>query len=163
MLTLLQQHLAGGASLGDGIAQLAQSDPQLGQIAQLLAQREEQLQKDLARQEQEEQQREEEAGRLEERRERAGALRHLVDEMAADLDTLRTRLDDLAAALGACPGCWGEDPSCRWCRGRGGPGFMPPDPDGFDHLVMPAVRVRASVRRRDHAARSDDSPQERSA
>lgn len=37
------------------------------------------------------------------------------------------RLTDLAAALGACGLCWGEDPSCRGCRGRGRPGMVRPD------------------------------------
>lgn len=38
------------------------------------------------------------------------------------------RLATLAAALGACGLCWGEDPSCRLCRGRGRPGMVRPDP-----------------------------------
>ena len=56
--------------------------------------------------------------------------------------------DRLAAALGACPACWGEDPSCRWCRGRGAPGALAPDPEEFTTWVVPAVR--AHVRLRDH-------------
>ena len=37
------------------------------------------------------------------------------------------RLTDLAAAMGACGICWGEDPACRGCRGRGRPGMVRPD------------------------------------
>jgi multidrug efflux pump subunit AcrA (membrane-fusion protein) len=130
------------------LVQVAQSDPQIGQVAQLLAQREETLTKELARQELEEAQRTEEARRTAARRDQADGLRQLVEELKADLDSLRTMLDGVAAALGACPSCWGEDPTCRWCRGRGGPGSMPPDPDGFDRLILPAVRVQALLHRR---------------
>ncbi|NIJ18688.1 hypothetical protein FHS95_000357 [Sphingomonas naasensis] len=38
------------------------------------------------------------------------------------------RLSRLAAALGACGLCWGEDPACLGCRGRGRPGMVRPDP-----------------------------------
>ncbi len=40
---------------------------------------------------------------------------------------LRERLDQLAEGLGACGECWGEDPACRRCRGRGRPGYYLPD------------------------------------
>lgn len=149
LIDLLQQQLTGGADLSDSIGKLAQSDPRLGQIAQFIAKREEQLQEELDRQELEEQQRQQEVQRLDGRRERADALRHHVEEMAAELDTLRATLDEVAGALGACPSCWGEQPGCRWCRGRGRAGFMPPDPESFDRLVMPAVRVHAHLHRRD--------------
>jgi hypothetical protein len=45
----------------------------------------------------------------------------------------------LAAALGACD-CWGEDPGCPTCGGRGTPGWMPPDPELYADYVEPAVR-----------------------
>lgn len=38
------------------------------------------------------------------------------------------RLSRLAAALGACGLCWGDDPACLGCRGRGRPGMVRPDP-----------------------------------
>ena len=38
------------------------------------------------------------------------------------------RLSTLAAALGACGICWGDDPACLGCRGRGRPGMVRPDP-----------------------------------
>ena len=38
------------------------------------------------------------------------------------------RLSRLAAALGACGLCWGDDPGCLGCRGRGRPGMVRPDP-----------------------------------
>jgi hypothetical protein len=37
------------------------------------------------------------------------------------------RLSRLAAALGACGLCWGDDPACLGCHGRGRPGMVRPD------------------------------------
>jgi hypothetical protein len=138
---LLRQQLTGGASLQETVGRIAQSDPQLAPIAQLIAEREEQLQRDLEQQEQESLLEQQEAELLAERRQRAVALREHLDGITAELDALRARLGDLAGAVGACPACFGDDPACPWCRGRGGPGFMPPDPGGFDRLVMPALRL----------------------
>jgi hypothetical protein len=68
-------------------------------------------------------------------------------ELRQELADLREANDTVAAALGACPICWGGDRSCDVCRGRGRAGFRPPDPDLFDELVVPAVqRARAMVR-----------------
>src|SRR5262245_21108965 len=57
-------------------------------------------------------------------------------------DALRAAHDAvtyLAAMLGAC-GCWGNDPSCDRCLGRGRPGFRPPhDPKTFLSWVSPAL------------------------
>ncbi|WP_126977837.1 hypothetical protein [Frigidibacter oleivorans] len=50
------------------------------------------------------------------------------------------RIALLAAALGACPACWGEVPDCPLCGGRGTPGHLPPEEASFVHFVMPAVR-----------------------
>lgn len=57
-------------------------------------------------------------------------------ESLADRDVL------LAAALGACD-CWGEDPGCPGCGGRGSPGWEPPDPELYAEYVAPAVRRTA--------------------
>ena len=81
-----------------------------------------------------------EAGRL------AEGIRLEFDGLVHEVDDLRTRLDELAAALGACPGCWGEDSSCGWCRGRGAPGALLPDPDAFTRFVRPALQRRADSR-----------------
>ena len=53
---------------------------------------------------------------------------------------LREQYLRLAAALGACPRCWGEDARCRECGGAGTSGFFAPDPDLFLWYVVPAVR-----------------------
>jgi hypothetical protein len=67
-------------------------------------------------------------------------MRQLVQDMYAELAELRERNDTLAAALGACYLCWGEDPHCEVCRGRGGPGASTPDRQLFATLVVPAAR-----------------------
>jgi hypothetical protein len=68
-------------------------------------------------------------------------LRHQVTSMFAELQEHRERSDRLAWALGACCLCWGRDPDCRNCRGRGRPGFSMPDEKLFAEFVMPAVRM----------------------
>jgi hypothetical protein len=80
----------------------------------------------------------------------------------AEIEMLRERLDRCAAALGACGVCWGLDPSCRACRGRGRPGFALPDDALFDELVLPAVRILKIHRARvTHVAPSQSQSGER--
>ncbi len=67
-----------------------------------------------------------------------------VDNLRAELQALRERSDTLAAALGACYLCWGDDPGCQVCAGRGSPGCLPINPDLFEEFIVPALRrVRA--------------------
>jgi hypothetical protein len=63
------------------------------------------------------------------------------ETIPAEVKELRSRCDDLASALGACPLCWGNDPECRACRGRGHPGYSVPDRKLFVEFVLPAVRM----------------------
>jgi hypothetical protein len=50
------------------------------------------------------------------------------ERLTARLEESCDRLADAAAAVGACGLCWGEDPRCRSCRGRGRPGGFAIDP-----------------------------------
>jgi len=68
-------------------------------------------------------------------------LRQQCQSMFAELKGLRTRSSHLAAALGACPLCWGKNAECESCRGRGRPGFSIPDRHLFSEFVLPAVRL----------------------
>jgi hypothetical protein len=68
-------------------------------------------------------------------------LQRRADLMCAELKLVRERNDLLAAALGACCLCWGQDLSCRSCRGRGGPGFCIPDEELFEEHVVPAIHT----------------------
>lgn len=65
----------------------------------------------------------------------------------AELRDLRQVNDTLADALGACRICWGGDPACAACRGRGRAGSARPDPKLFEELVAPAVRRVLTMRR----------------
>lgn len=65
----------------------------------------------------------------------------------AELELCRGRIEGLAAALGACPHCFGSDPLCNTCGGAGTPGSRLPQPSEFERYVRPAVeRVRAALR-----------------
>lgn len=79
-----------------------------------------------------------------ERARRIRALRVLAKRMFAELEVLRERSDAFAAAIGACPVCFGDDPACEECAGSGGPGAAAPDPEAWREFIAPAVqRVRA--------------------
>jgi len=68
------------------------------------------------------------------------ALRRRLRELEQEVERLQEINETLAAALGACPVCWGDDPRCPACRGRGGPGGQRPDRQLFERLVTPALR-----------------------
>jgi hypothetical protein len=72
------------------------------------------------------------------------------EALLAEIKELRNRCDDLALALGACALCWGKDPECRACRGRGRPGFAVPDGKLFVEFVLPAVRLLKTQKAKDH-------------
>ena len=55
------------------------------------------------------------------------------------------RLSELAAALGACGLCWGDDPACRGCHGRGRPGMVRPDPEMRAQLFGAQKPVREAA------------------
>jgi len=66
-------------------------------------------------------------------------LRDAVEKAYAELEMLRERNDALAAALGACFVCFGNDPGCQECGGRGVPGSRPPEPAAYREFVLPAM------------------------
>lgn len=83
-----------------------------------------------------------------EQAEAIAALEETARRLFAEREAARARLESLAAALGACPACFGEDLLCPTCRGGGAPGGRAPEPHEFNRLVAPAVeRVRAALRR----------------
>jgi hypothetical protein len=61
------------------------------------------------------------------------------------------RNNAVARALGACD-CWGDLAACEACRGRGVPGWRPPDRASFDVLVRPVLRKMKQHRLRVHGA-----------
>jgi hypothetical protein len=67
-------------------------------------------------------------------------MKKTIDALNESLKTMEAFHEDLAHALGACPFCWGEDETCRACRGRGKPGAFEPDKALFQALVLPATK-----------------------
>jgi hypothetical protein len=45
----------------------------------------------------------------------------------------------LAEALGSCHTCWGEDPECTNCAGKGIPGWKPVNRRFFNMYVLSAI------------------------
>jgi len=83
--------------------------------------------------------------------ENGGELAELHEQLEAalaEVQVLRERCDTFAAAVGACALCWGEEPTCRACRGRGGPGRCLPDEQLFSEYVLPGVRLMHASRQR---------------
>lgn len=62
------------------------------------------------------------------------------EELRHENELLWERNDTLAAALGACPDCWGEDEGCKICRGRGSPGAFKPKKYAFAEYVLPVMK-----------------------
>ncbi len=55
-------------------------------------------------------------------------------------EMLLGQVDEMASATGACPECWGEDGACKYCRGRGKPGYYLPDQQLFDTYIRPVIQ-----------------------
>ncbi len=88
-----------------------------------------------------------------------------LEAAQAEVKILRARCDTVAAALGACGLCWGQDMSCRACRGHGAPGRSIPDEELFCEFVVPAVRLMHASRQRSnnvasHAHGTTGAPRE---
>jgi len=144
---LLQKQLA-GASLSETVAGLAGQDPRMAAVAQALALREEQLEAEARQQEHDEADEELRLDTGLQKSDQVALLQSQLDLIAADVARLQSTVDMVASALGACPTCLGTDPGCLLCRGRGVPGALPPDPEAFEQVTLPAVRARAYARSR---------------
>lgn len=72
------------------------------------------------------------------------------------------RLGELSAALGACGLCWGEDPDCLGCRGRGHIGMIRPDSEIRARLLGSArqsIQAAGQTEAKDFQPRSKDNVQ----
>ncbi|MGW5192749.1 hypothetical protein ACWEOO_26130 [Kribbella sp. NPDC004138] len=158
MLELIKKQLAGGQSLEATVSELARNDPELAPVVELLAKRQETLAEENLLAEQEDHATEWEA----ERHLRSRELRTHFEDITAALNALRDQLARVAGALGACPACFGDDAGCQWCRGRGRPGFMPPEPESFAEIVLPAVRLHVRLHGRRNGLTDQANSHERS-
>lgn len=62
-----------------------------------------------------------------------------LQRLYREQEILQERNEDLAAALGACPDCWGKHRGCQTCRGAGTPGYFTVDEEAFTEYVMPVL------------------------
>jgi hypothetical protein len=145
------EHGAPPPTVEDLLTQLTEGDPRLQALARYLA-RQANAQAEAEREAEEEWEPTAEQPRADPRR--RSELRRAVDRLLAEVAELRERNDHLADALGACYLCWGEDPACPHCRGRGGPGSGPPDRALFATWIAPALRVLRNGHRTAVAARA---------
>lgn len=75
-------------------------------------------------------------------------LSETAQKLFDEREQVRARLEMLAAAIGACPACFGENLLCDTCHGAGRPGARAPTLQEFRTFILPAVeRVRAAIRR----------------
>jgi hypothetical protein len=160
MLSALLGSLAGGGGVDPMSLMLSQlggqpNDPKMALLAKLLEQRrtpEAEADADAEPEPETVQVRENLVRDEVERRTRE--LRALAKKMYRELTVLRERNDTLAAALGACHLCFGSDPMCEECSGRGVPGSLVPEPAAYRDYVLPAVqRVRAIHDKRERRLR----------
>lgn len=112
------------------LEQMGIEDPASRQRLQLLAQLMENNQADSLEES-------EEKERI--RQQRQQRARQKLRRLQREHEILLDRNEELAAALGACPACWGENRACQICRGRGKPGYLPPEEEAFSEYVMPAL------------------------
>jgi hypothetical protein len=116
--------------------QLGIDDPRLIQLAQLMSRQAAPIEDD--------------EGEVIEmvRADRVEELENEVERLKGVNRILFEQCEFMAAAVGACPQCWGEDLECRECRGRGTPGAFLPHRASFAQLVLPAVERVRTLRRR---------------
>lgn len=142
--------MAGGADptkiMQQMIADTGAADPRMAMVAQLLAGQQavaaspdDALVDEMAAL----------AGRLAEAEATIEAMKRDGRRLLQAHQACRERLADLAAALGACGLCWGEQPTCPSCRGRGRPGMVRPDMELRAQLLGPPRRKPAAPDRPD--------------
>jgi hypothetical protein len=61
------------------------------------------------------------------------------NEIRIRLNELMKLNNALAGALGSCNICWGEDPGCIQCSGKGFPGWHKVNKRLFNVYVLPAL------------------------
>jgi hypothetical protein len=72
-------------------------------------------------------------------------LLHQFRKLEHNYQLLLDQMDQFAEAIGACPQCWGENIQCPYCRGKGRPGYFPPNPDYYNLYIKPVVNKRKAT------------------
>jgi hypothetical protein len=141
---LVRRHLA-GEDVTSEVTTYVGHDPSLAPVLQLLTRR---LAEDTADQQVADIDLDRSNAELEHQRAVIERVRRELDSLTEDVQRLRSTLEDIAGALGACPVCVGAAVDCVLCHGRGGPGWIPPQPAAFAEFVIPAVRAHQFTLRR---------------
>jgi len=122
--------LAGGPALDPAatMQELAAGDPRMAMLMQMMQAQRGEPAKNMALDDRDELIAEL-SGRLDAAEARLTKMTRIARQLHEAMRSASQRLSQLAAALGACGLCWGEDPGCLGCRGRGRPGMIRCDPD----------------------------------
>jgi len=144
--------LSGNDPMALLMSQLDTSNPQAAMMLRMMDERNRARANELQTEEQEQA-----AAAAAQREDDFEELRDTVQRACAELDVLRERLGALSDALGACRLCFGSDPACQACRGRGSPGGRAPVPAAFRLYVLPAVRRAQKIQARHQQSRQAPS------
>lgn len=142
------------AMMSNLMEQMGQNDPAMMMMMQMM-----QNQQSTGDDEDEVQTAKELEVRLSETERELGIVRAEAKKLLAAHRGAIERLGDLSAALGACGICWGDDPDCAGCHGRGHIGMIRPDLQIRARLLGPA---RSDIHPAEHSQndelqrRSDD-------
>jgi len=78
-------------------------------------------------------------GQVSDLRARLNLSKTSENEIRIRLNELTKQNNAIAGALGSCNICWGEDPDCIQCSGKGVPGWRKLNKRLFDTWVLPAL------------------------
>ena len=70
------------------------------------------------------------------------------NKIAEKLRSLKKLNNALAEALGSCSQCWGEDPKCRNCSGKGIPGWRSINKRLFNVYVLSCLQKLYSINKK---------------
>jgi hypothetical protein len=140
--------LASVPSVESMLASLAEDNPNLQAVLRIMEARAARAEAEDAEEHVDELLAEQAASEAAARALRREQSRARVAALLAELEELQARNETLAAALGACPECWGRQLGCAGCGGRGVPGHVAVDRQLFRVWVAPAVRAVRATRPR---------------
>lgn len=124
---LRQMAQAAGTDPDDWMARMqaaGASNPWLALMGEMMQQREAEAQ---------------EAAELTDCRRRLSRAREVIGHLRQELEAAHVIVNYISQVFGACPHCWGQDPSCRQCGGRGAPGAFAPQEDELLAWAEPAL------------------------
>lgn len=140
-----------GAAMSDAaqlMQEMAAGDPRMAMLMQLMQAQRGEASNDVGQPDERDDLISELSDRLDASEARLTKMTRIARRLHEAQQIASQRLSELAAALGACGLCWGDDPACLGCRGRGKPGMIRPDPETRARLLgqRPPVREASAHR-----------------